>query len=54
MKSTVDAPDWSTNSAPIDDELRGTLSVLGWHRYRFPVPTVDLLICLRCAVGLTR
>jgi hypothetical protein len=53
MKSTVDAR-LINNSAPIDDELRGTLSVLGWHRYRFPVPTVDLLICLRCAVGLTR
>ena len=35
-------------------ELRGTLSVRGWHRYRFPVPTaVDLLICLRCAVRLS-
>ena len=44
MKSAVGAPDWSTIPVPIDDELRGTLSVLEWHRYRFPVPTADLLI----------
>ena len=53
MKSAVDAPDWSTIPMPLTMELRGTLSVLGWHRYCFPVPTADLLICPRCAVGLS-
>jgi hypothetical protein len=53
MKNTVEAPDWSTIPVPIDDGAGGTLSDLGRHQYRFPVPMADVLICLRWAVGLS-